>query len=407
MVLAHVLRGMHLKLGLAHVNFGLRGPQSEQDQALVQEWAQRHKLPFFTERAATREAATESGWSIQMAARELRYQFFAELLSSGDWHYLVLAHHADDSLESIFLNLGRGRGLRSLAGIPPQRGKVIRPFWLQSKREIAEYARLHKVRWREDLSNREDHYQRNFIRHHVLTPLRESFPHFESSFRHTLENTWADRNLFDQLLREKLAALKETTARGSRLAREHLGPDPASQALFYHWLRPHGPFDWAAIHALGPNARPGKIFDSPTHRLLLDRHFWILEKQDPIETAPVLISREQGSLTAPLSLRFAFKKPSEVRFPLPQHQVALDADKLSFPIELRPWQEGYSFVPHGMKGRKKLSDFLVDEKISRFDKERTWVLCNGPDICWVVGHRSDERYKVTPKTKSLYFVELI
>jgi tRNA(Ile)-lysidine synthase len=407
MVLLSVLLELDYQPEVIHCNFGLRGRSSEADQAFVKEFASENGLNLHCRSFDTADYASKNQLSIQMAARALRYEFFEELLAGVESGYVVLGHHADDSLETIFINLGRGTGLMPLSGISPVRGPYLRPFWLTPKKDIIHYAVEHQIRWREDMSNRQDNYQRNYIRHHLVTPLKEAFPEFDKGFTNTLRHTNDDRLLFQSLIDSKLDDLVELTGMEERFPLDYLRQHPGARALVFHWLKKFGHSDFASIESAIDSPVSGKIFESEQGRLLVDRDQLVFRFKTEDVNEESIIIKDTEKIDAPLPMRFKQHYGNQYTPDPSNLSVSLDLDLLKFPLTLRKWKKGDRFVPLGMTGTKKLSDYLIDAKVNRFAKENTWVLCSGDNICWVVGHRPDDRYKVTDKTKNTYFAQVI
>lgn len=407
MVLLHLLLELKFRPALIHCNFKLRDVAADDDERLVRNAAEENDLSFHHRSFNTAKYAKEHGLSIQIAARELRYAYFNELIQGDPEAVVLLAHHADDSLETIILNLSRGSGLMPLSGIEPARGAYFRPLWLTSKSEIIAYAVKHKVKWREDMSNREDNYRRNFIRHHLVPPLKEAFPDFDQSFSHSLKRSMQDRRLFQKLIDDKLEGILEKTVDGTRFPLHHIHDHPLEISLVYHWLKRFGHFDFEAIESLINQPQSGRIVENGQWQLLVDRDYLILRRTEGVHTDELKISADQSEIHTPdFQLKLKLKKGSSPDKSLGGTTAQLDYDLLEFPLTLRPWQHGDRFIPLGMKGSKKVSDLLVDEKVNLFRKEHTWVLCSGGEICWVVGHRTDDRFKVSDKTKNLYFAQV-
>lgn len=407
MVILNILLELGYHPEVVHCNFGLRGTASDTDQAFVANFATENELRLHIRNFDTRSYARERNISIQMAARDLRYQYFEELLAENDGGYVILGHHADDSLETIFINLGRGSGLMPLSGIAPLRNTYLRPFWLTPKKDIIQYAVDHKIQWREDMSNREDNYQRNYIRHHLVTPLKEAFPDFDQGFANTLKHTNDDRLLFQSLLDKQLEKVVLKGSREERFPLDYLRQYPRETALVFHWLKKFGQFDFTALERALENPVSGKIFESEQGRLLVDRDQLVFRFHHDRKALEFEIEEATEHILAPLQMRFVCRSGKHLSPDPTNFSVSLDYDRLAFPLTLRKWQEGDRFVPLGMKGTKKLSDYLIDEKVDRFAKEEVWVLCSGQDICWVIGHRPDDRFKLTDKTKNTYFAQVI
>lgn len=407
MVLVSLLLEQGYSPEIVHCNFQLRGVESDEDNEFVAKFASSNKLILHTRRFETREYAISHKLSTQIAARDLRYMYFEELLAKRVASFLFLGHHADDSLETIFINISRGSGLMPLSGIAPKREAYLRPLWLTTKKEIIQYAVEKKISWREDRSNEDDNYQRNYIRHHLIGPLKEAFPDFDKRFSSTLTRTNSDRRLFNSLIQERLNKLLIVTDQEERFPLSHLKNFPEEFSLLYHWLKDKGKFDFDALEEALKSYESGKIFESNYGRLLLDREYLIYRNNSTESLDEYLIDTGLESLETPLKMDFKLSKGNDYPKERNPNLASLDHSKLEFPLKLRHWKQGDRFIPLGMKGSKKLSDFLIDEKLDRFEKEDVWLLCSGDNICWVVGNRVDDRYKITDKTKNTYFAQVI
>ncbi|MDZ7848623.1 MAG: tRNA lysidine(34) synthetase TilS [Owenweeksia sp.] len=332
MVLTHCLQVAGYRPALAHCNFKLRKEDADADAAFVKKYAHQNKLAYYSRQFNTTEYAKTKGISIQMAARELRYDFFEELMEREKLDYLLTAHHADDAFETILINLGRGSSLLSLAGINPAKAKILRPLWLLSKDEIIRFALTEKIKWREDLSNQSQDYQRNYIRHQVLHPLVKKFSHFASGFQATLRQTQRDRQLFEKLLAEKLAELLEEDGDMQKMPLAPLRDEEIRQNLLYHWLKPYGPFDIKAVSEACQQAESGKIFETSSHRLLLDRHYLVLQTRPKTITDAYIIDQPTQSMNEPLSLTMEKIPATSFKISKDAHTAGLDFERLKFPL---------------------------------------------------------------------------
>ena len=411
MVMAELFRRAEFPFALAHCNFGLRGDESDADERFVRQWAENAGVPCHVRHFDTQQTADNQRISIQMAARDLRYAWFDELLHQFGYTYLALAHHADDSIETVLLNLVRGTGLPGLLGIAPVRASTIRPLLYTSKKEILDFARTQNITWREDSSNATDHYRRNVLRHQVLPVLQELNPSLEGTFRHTTERLRAASSLLDSLLSDwKTKAVREigeTLYVSLDLLRQ--AREPAYQ--LHTVLEPLGykyPQTKDIVAAL--DALSGKQFHSLTHTVIKDRLELIISPInhslaiDPIqihEHDTHISLAERGTLTLTRHTYAPdFKPASDTR------RAYFDAALLRFPLTVRPWQHGDWFCPFGMKGkRKKVSDLLVENKVPVSQKSRCLVLINGDaTILWVIGMRADNRFRLGTCTN--YFVQM-
>lgn len=406
MTLLHGLLKTGHKPAVAHCNFQLRGAEADKDAAFVKDYCTKHGLAFFIRKFDTASYAAEKKISIQMAARELRYSFFQEVLAEHTLDFLAVAHHADDSLETILLNLGRGTGLTGLAGIRAVTAKVVRPMHLCTKKEILEYAHQQQLQWREDASNEKEDYQRNQIRISVAPRLREVFPSFESSFTKSLTYLDEDRQLFESLLNKELELLTSTSGDEERLNIRLLLKTGNPKALLRHWLFPKAIFDLNAIFN-SLTGESGSFFESGEWQLLKDRDVLILKRVHLQTADEFLINENDEAITLPFPMKMERKNAATFELSSSAASAALDFQKLVFPLKLRRWKKGDRFRPFGMKGAKKLSDYFVDRKYSRFDKDNAWLLCSGDDIVWIVNDRIDDRYKISNTTKTVYFARLL
>lgn len=405
MVMAHLFHQLDYTIALAHCNFQLRGLESFGDQKFVQEYADANDIPVFITQFDTQAFANDYKLSTQVAARDLRYNWFYELLETEDFDYVLTAHHADDNIETFLINLSRGTGLDGLTGIPAENGSVIRPLLLFSREEITNYAKENKIEWREDSSNASNKYVRNKIRHDLVPLLKELNPHFMSSFQKTqtyLQESAAmveDASImvYQQVVRQEEDQMYFNLSQLKRL--------PNYKSYLYQWLHEFGFSAWDDVYDLA-DSQSGKQIFSREFRLLKDRDFLILS---PIilefDQQEYFIEKDAQDVKIPLNLSFCKVDDISVSS---NTAIFVDEDALEFPLVLRKWREGDNFQPLGMDGKtKKLSKFFKDEKFSLFDKQNCWILCSGESIVWIVGHRQDERFKVNSATKQILKIDLL
>ncbi len=408
MVLLHLLIQQNTKVAVVHCNFGLR-QDANADEHFVKAYCEQQQVPFFSQNFQTKTYAQEQGISIQMAARTLRYSYFNELLNSEGFDLILTAHHADDSLETILLNLGRGTGLDGLTGISPLENQIARPLWRWHKDDIKSYAQQQKLAWREDVSNAKTDYQRNFLRHKVLPPLKENAPNFERSFGKTLQHLKNDKALWQDMLQEKLATLVSQTEAGETFNWKAVAKPMQLPSLIRHWLQPKAVFDWTAI-LKSLDQGSGQTFEAEAYKLTKNRGELILSStsnENKKQHDTFFIEETDTEIDFPLTLHFDKKERGTTPIDSDLNVAQLDFNKLTFPLELRLWRAGDHFTPLGMKGQKKLSDFFTDAKINPLQKKAIWVLCSQQKIVWVVGMRIDDYFRLTNQTKSVYFVRLL
>jgi tRNA(Ile)-lysidine synthase len=406
MALAHLLHASGIQLELAHVNFGLRGTESDGDEEFVKNWAQDRSLLIHIHRADTVEWADKNGISIQMAAREIRYQFFEEIRSQQNLGGILLAHHQDDQLETIFLNLARGTGIEGLYGMSERRGWLIRPLLPFSRAQLESYMEEVKQTWREDRSNASSDYKRNKLRHSGLPALYNLEPdtrqNLLQSFARLKDTGKAFTGLFEAWKKEHIREQQGM----SFLSYKAIHNLPGAATLLYFWLRPYG-FNSDQALTLSKcleEIKPGRLLRSTQYELSLDREELILYSI-PVEFPAVALSIGTPSLTLPdgaYQLTWG-QVPNEIdRNPA---NAVLDLDCLEFPLQIRSWQEGDRFNPLGMQSEKKISDFLIDNKVPFALKKEVKVLVSGNKIAWILGMRIADWAKVSPATQKCLHIQ--
>lgn len=382
MVLLHLFKSTGYNVTAIHVNFGLRGNESDEDEAFVKAHCEHLKAGFLAKRVLTKNYATEKGVSIQMAARDLRYAWFSEIMKNKPGSVVATAHHLNDSGETLLLNLVRGTGIDGLTGIPLQNNGIIRPLAFASREEINDYAAQHQVTWREDESNADEHYQRNFLRHRVMNLLKEMNPSLDDTMAKNFSRLGAERELMERAVEGMKENFLLDRNNNIRIPKKALEGFIHKAGVLLRMIEPFG-FNFSnaegIIAAMG--GQPGKMFFSNTHALNVDR-------DDLIVT----------SLQIP-EINFETIESNDITFTGDPDVGHFDADKIGHPLTMRRWKEGDSFFPLGMKGRKKVSDYLIDSKVSMVDKQNVLVLTCGEEIIWLVGMRIDDRYKITKETR--------
>lgn len=393
MVLADMLLQAKAEFVLAHCNFHLRGEESDGDEQFVRDFAERNGLTLYVKQFDTMSYAKEHGVSIEMAARDLRYAWFEELRQQLGYDKIAVAHHADDQLETFFINLLRGAGIRGLKGMQPVNGNIIRPLLDKSREEIHQYAIENGIKWREDHTNAETQFLRNKIRHELLPVIDSISKEGRASILKSISHLASENELYRELVDEKLFQIVKKDGEVQKTS--HLSP--LTPQLLFEWLRDYG-FNSDQVHFIyeAMNGQPGTSFFSPTHKVTIER--------DGVELTPIC----QHDKT---QVELVYEQhPNDDNFVIDKsHEVAqLDYDKLTFPLKLRIWQAGDRFYPLGMKGSRLLSNFMKDLKLTTRQKEECRVLTTAKDeIVWVVGRRVDERFKVTDKTKTILKIQMV
>ncbi len=403
-VLADLFFCAGYELGIAHGNFQLRGADSEGDEAFVRQLAARYEAPFFSTRFATQAFAEEKKISIQTAARWQRYEWLENLRTQEGYDWIVTAHHANDNVETILYNFTKGTGLLGLLGIPKVNGRVIRPLLGVTREELERYHAAEALEFREDRSNAESYYTRNRIRQQVTPLLKTINPNLEETVAKNLPFLQELADFFEQ----ELARIRQAYWREEQgviyFAVEALKSHPAAGNLLYRLLQPYGFTPDQVINLLTAikNGQPGKFFYAPQYQLLLDRVTLVIEKKDETIASSILIPENSFEVPLPSGL-FLLVRPQKppISYSDDPNTAWVDAAQLQFPLVLRHWQAGDVFCPLGMGGRRrKMQNFLSDQKIDRISKKRLWILENGDGrIIWVVGLRMDERFRIIEKTE--------
>ncbi|OCX52367.1 tRNA lysidine(34) synthetase TilS [Mucilaginibacter sp. PPCGB 2223] len=407
-LLIHLLKRAGLDVGIAHCNFQLRGDESDFEQDFVAGLAKRLEAPFYTVNFDTANYADQRRISVQMAARELRYQWFEEIRESFDYDYIAVAHHQNDSVETILLNLIRGTGIAGMHGILPKNGFIVRPILFLSRDEVDGIVAAENLSYVEDSSNASVKYARNKLRHQVIPVLKELNPNLEQTFEGNMQRFRGLEELLKLQTQKLHDELFVEYAGDTLIPIEAIKTLRPQRLLLYGLLSDYGFSETAVddiIASLDKHA--GRTFESPGYLLVLDRTQLILTKRRRTKSASMLIeqgTREVNCGDYKLTLLHD-DSPLIVRDnPM---AASIDAELLSYPLTIRSWAEGDYFYPLGMKGRKKLSDFFVNEKLPVHVKDTVPVLVNGNgDVIWIGGYRADDRYKVTAYTKKVTIFEL-
>ena len=400
-VLTTLCNQLNFDVSLAHCNFNLRGKESDLDEESVVKLSQKSSNQIFTIHFNTEKYAKENKLSTQIAARELRYNWFQELITTHKFDFVLTAHHADDNLETFLINLTRGTGLDGFTGIPKVNGNIARPLLAFSREEIAVFAKTDNIVWREDASNASTKYIRNKIRHQVIPSLKEINPNLLDSFAKTSTNLQESK----QVIEDRIAEVSEdciTTKSGIiKIDILKIRELSNSKAYLYQLLKEYNFTEWNDIYNL-LSAQSGKQVFSKTHRLLKDRDFLLLSKSNEtkeVREESFFIKENELETLNPIHL--IFESVQEVSTENKQ-TIYIDKDLLKFPLIVRKRENGDYFYPLGMQGKKKLGKYFKDEKFSLLEKENTWLLCNSDnEIIWVINYRQDKRLSINKNSKKL------
>ena len=410
--LLHLLKNLGFTIAAAHVNFQLRGDESNSDEAFVKELATHYGIPFYSKCFDTKSFAYKEGISTQMAARNLRYEWFEQLATQHQWDFIATAHHLDDQIETFFINLLRGTGISGLKGIPAKSGLIIRPLLPFYRSEIEEYVKTRRLDYREDSSNSKTDYLRNRIRHQLLPLLDELQPAFRKVMAVNLDHLMAAENIFREAVAEQTKGMLTEGNSGLQISFPQILQNKHPVLLLHEVLQEYG-FSTTQTKQIfqALDSQPGKMFFSDTHRLIKDREFLLLQALSELDgdESGMVIEENITEVFYPLHLQFQTLTRDLDFQPSPDPDKAfLDLATLQFPLKVRKWKHGDRFKPLGMKGQMKLSDFFVANKFSIAEKERTWLLTDNADnIIWIIGHRIADKNRIRPATKTVYSIAYI
>lgn len=406
--LLHACKYLNLKILVLHCNFSLRGKESDMDEQFVKRFCDSYGIAHSVKKFDTTAYAKEKGLSIEMAARELRYAWFSEVKKKKKMDYIVVAHHADDLAETVLINLCRGTGIKGLTGIKPVYGDILRPLLECSRTDILQYIGQHQLGYRTDSTNNSVDYVRNKIRHYVIPVFKDINPAFLHTIAENCETLKQTEEIFRLGIRKLQEEILDCEEEEILIDIPKTLNSPAPYTLLYETLKPFG-FNKNQIRDIlnTHTSVAGKQFMAGTHTLVKDRNFWRLFDNNQDSLNPVSIAGEGVVILGNQSYEIKL-------FPMtPDFEISkdpaiahLDADKIKFPLLVRSWQAGDYFCPIGMKkSRKKLSDFFTDQKFSAKQKKTCMLLVSEDKIVWVIGYRPDDRFKITPLTKSILRIQ--
>jgi len=397
MVLAYLFHSLNIKFSIAHCNFCLRDSDSDDDEKLVKEFAKKNKVTFFSKKFKTDLFAKENKISTQMAARNLRYDWFKQLMEKEKIDFLVTAHHYDDIVETVFINLSRGTGISGLTGIKKMENNIIRPLLIFDKDDIINFSKKNKIIYREDSSNIDQKYVRNKIRHSIIPEFEKINSNFKKSFSSTLDYLISVKHIYDNFIQKEIKNYIDYKDGVTRINLGKLKKSIEPKSVLHEIIKHYNFSDIDSIFD-SIDSDSGREFFSKTHYLVKDREYYLITKK--INSVSVKIHESTDIVKDPVFITFQLIDPSSQN--KSKKNALLDYSKLSFPLTLRSYKKGDWFIPSGMTGKKKLSDFFIDNKFSMIDKKKCLVLCSQEDIVWVVGHRVDERYKLVGTQEKAY-----
>jgi tRNA(Ile)-lysidine synthase len=410
MVMLYLFKELDHDLLVAHCNFKLRGEESDMDESFLKQQCEQMAIPFISRSFNTEEYAEEKSISLQMAARDLRYNWFQELITEKKFDFLATAHNLNDQIETFFINLSRGTGIKGLTGIPVKKGILLRPLIQFGREEISGFAEDNNVEWREDASNIKTYYKRNKIRHELIPVLMKLNPSFVKTMQENFQILSEVESIYLDFVKSRTEDLLQKKSDFIRIPIQGLLNEKYGLSVLYEILSPLN-FSTTDINNIWnklDTATPGKKFLSGTHRLIKDREFLLIEDLKNDERKLFYIEQYQSEIFQPVHLLLKYLENKQDFSPFAKSNIAyLDADRLDFPLLLRKWHPGDYFYPFGMNNSKKLSDYFVDNKFSIPMKENTWILCSHEEIVWIIGHRIDNRFRVKNSTKRILRIECL
>ncbi|MDJ1500853.1 tRNA lysidine(34) synthetase TilS [Xanthocytophaga agilis] len=407
-VMLHLFYKAKLNFAVAHCNFGLRGEESDADELFVKKLAKKYKVPFYSEQFDTEAFALQEKVSVQMAARVLRYEWFEGICKNNGFSVIATAHHLNDTLETVLFNLTKGTGIAGLHGIQSKNGRIARPLLFANREEIYEYVVENQLAWREDSSNQSSHYHRNLIRNEVIPLLKNINPNLEHTIEHTVDRVLAVEKIFLAEVEKTRAVVMRQEGGVTYINFEKLQTEIEPVIKLHELLKPFH-FTYTQVNDIWQTlgAESGRQFDSPSYRLIKDRTELVITAKGLQSYIPATIDADTTQFQNEV-VSLSIQKVSASGFKIPSSPkiAALDLATLKFPLKIRLWKQGDKFCPLGMKQKKKVSDFLIDEKVPVNIKERTYVLLSGDDIVWIAGMRIDDRFKLTKETTEVYQISL-
>lgn len=396
-VLCELCKQSGFNFKMAHCNFQLRGEESVRDEEFVRELARNYKVELFVKRFDTNSYAEEKKISIQVAARELRYEWFHQI---PDINYILTAHHADDNIETVMMSFFKGTGISGLRGILPKQGRIVRPLLFASKEEVVAFASNNNLSHVEDSSNASDKYTRNYFRNQLIPSLEKVFPAVRENLYNSIDRFREIEILYQQAILQHKKKLLEQRGEEIHIPILKLKKSIPVETILYEIIKDYGFTAHQVKDVLNmADSESGRFVASSTHRVIKNRNWFIISSAKAEESHFVTIEKGDEKVVFPLGSLFVETLPGkDFTLSFDQNIAQLDADEIEFPLLLRKWKQGDYFYPLGMKKKKKLSRFFIDQKLSLTEKENIWVIEMNKKIVWIVGKRIDDRFKITGKT---------
>ncbi len=405
MTLLYLFQQVHASIAVAHCNFQLR-TEAEQETELVQNYCASNQIKCFIQNFDTKEYATKQKVSTQMAARKLRYRWFEQVMNEEQFDFLATAHHANDNVETILLNFTKGTGIRGLSGIAPKNGSLIRPLLSFKKESLHEFASQHRIPYKDDESNFEDDYQRNFIRNQIIPRLQEINPNMVDSVTRNMNQVRFAKSCYDNRIETILKKIVHQDGRYEVVFVKQLLNFESPFTILYEFLKPkqfsksdcRHLYQWMNTHTNESSA----VYESPTHKASIDNRNRLLISEVQSKTVLTSIEVDQREVTVNGKILSTNRLlGNQVFYELGNNQLQVDAEKLTYPLQIRKWAPGDYFYPLGLGKKQKVSKFLINEKVHKQEKENVYVITSSEKIVWLIGYRGDDRFKVSPNTKTM------
>jgi len=399
-----LLKNLKYRFSVAHCNFNLRDSDSDNDELFVKKLCQENNIHLFNTSFNTKDFAATNKLSIEDAARKLRYTWFEEIRTKNNFSYILTAHHLDDKIETFFINLTKGTGIKGLRSILAKNNNIIRPLLFAKKEEIENYCSKNNIRYRTDQSNFDTDFLRNKFRHEILPVFKKINPKFQNRMLKNFEIFNDLEKIYNDYIESNKQIVIENRKNLIYIDLEKLLNTPAPLSLLYEIISPYGFKSSQNEHILTNinNLQTGKLFFSKTHRILKDTNYLIIDSIKTEKNESLYINEDTDFINHPIKLSFSYTKVRPSRFKTDTDTVLINAKKISWPLVLRKFRKADYFFPFGMKGKKLLSDFFTDKKINRFERENTWILTTEKnEIIWIIGYRTDERFKIAENTEKV------
>ena len=406
-VLTKLLAETRTTLVATHCNFHLRGNESDGDEQFVLDFCKTNGITCHTRHFDTEAYAKAQGLSIEMAARELRYTWFEELRQDLGFDKISVAHHADDQIETFFINLLRGSGIHGLKAMLPQNGNIVRPLLWATRQEINDYAMAQNLTWRNDSTNSQTIYTRNKLRNIIIPEIEKNFANARHAITQSINYLSSESSLYDEIVNQRITALETTTDNATAIAKSAFGGNNGKQLLF-EWIKRYG-FNTSQCEFIAEALpKAGIHFLSPTHRLCIEHDRLAINALQAETISEVPIFPDTKEIDSPVKMSIStIEKTDNTTISRDPHSAMLDLNKMEFPLLLRQWRHGDRFKPLGMKGSKLVSDFFNDLRLTQMEKDNSLIIEDKTGtIVWVVGRRIDDRFKVTDNTTKIKVIQL-